>query len=185
MTTTQFFVARKQTGKKAWPEVLTWKEGDLIEFELAFEDAGLRTVHLAGGRVNSVSPPTANGQTMNIIFIGSDDPEIVAEFPAGSEVDVHLDSMTARQTASKVTSAGLLHSEKFRRVSLNDFRAISYLSRVFSESSVLPQHRPKHRACELRCRRKLRAIRRRLLEIEKRARERCRHAMRPHGKTVF
>ena len=129
-TTTQWFKARKQTGKKAWTEVLQFKDQDLIEFELAFEDAGVRTVQLLAGRVVSVQSATKNGQTIEVTFIGSNDPEIVDEFPLGTILNVHLDQMTARQEESKVTADDLLHSEHFRRVSPDEFRALAYIPRT-------------------------------------------------------
>ena len=129
MTTTQFFTARKQTGKKAWTEVLKLKEQDLIEFEWGLEDAGVRTVALVAGRVVSVSAATAHGVSMSVVFIGSNDQEIVDEYPPGSEINVHLCLLTARQVECKVTTSGFLHSERFRRLSRDDFRALSYLPR--------------------------------------------------------
>ena len=140
MTTSQWFKSRKQTGKKPWTDVLKWKEGDLVEFELGFEDAGVRTVSLVGGRVLSVSPATAHGVSMEVSFIGSNDQEIAEQYPPGSEVNLHLCLMTARQQECKVTTAGMLHSESFRRVSRDDFRALSYMPRqVLAEHVPAPQ----------------------------------------------
>ena len=137
MTTTQWFTSRKQAGKKSWTDVLAFKEGDLLEFELPFEDAGVRTVSLVGGRVLSVSAATKDGVSMAVSFIGSNDQEIVEQFSPGSEINIHLCLMTARQTECKVTTSGVLHSEKFRRVGRDDFRALSYMPR-----QVLSEHVP-------------------------------------------
>ena len=79
-STSQWFKARKAAGKKPWTEVISFKTGDLIEFELAFDGAGVRTVSLCSARVILASSTGKDGQKLTVSFIGSNDPEIVDEY---------------------------------------------------------------------------------------------------------
>ena len=108
--------AKAAAGKKPWTDSIELIAGNLVEYECRYEEAGVGHVSKVAIKVESAAPVNTHGVAVEATFIGSDDQE-AAERMKDSNVNFHLCRFKPRQGACKVTTDGLLHSEKFRKLS--------------------------------------------------------------------
>lgn len=127
---------------------MTFDKGDFLECEVAFEEAQVRSVSLVAGKVLSASLTGTSGMSIQLCFIGSNDRAIADEFPTTSEINIHLCRYTVRQTECKVTTDGFLHSTRFRKLSLSEMRALSYIPKSILDEHIPPP--PSSKAASLR-----------------------------------
>ena len=111
--------------------------GDFLEIETGFETGQHRQVVLVAGKILTASPPTETGIMVEIAFIASDDQE-TADDMRDSNVNFHLCAFTPRQKECKVTTTGMLHSEKFRKLTLNEVRALGYATKAVLDDLAPP-----------------------------------------------
>ena len=118
-----------QTAKGGWHKKLdpTVSVGDLLELEMAVEASGIRTKTLHAIKVTETEPLGPTGMQVQGCFIGSNDQEITESFEAGSVMTIWLAVIARGQNQCDYDGE---HPQclKWRRHTLNSFRAISYLT---------------------------------------------------------
>ena len=119
---------QKKSAAAPWTSTISIEIDDFLEVDFGVEEDNHRDAVLACGKVLTVSPPNENGVMVEVSFIGSDDPATAAQM-RDSSVNLHLCRLKPRQLGCKVTTAGMLHVEKFRKLTVNDVRALSYGTR--------------------------------------------------------
>ena len=75
--TSEWYQARAPKGESPWRERVTIKNGDFLETIISFEEGDMKTTALVAGRVQNVSAAQPQGVLMDLVFIGSDDREIL------------------------------------------------------------------------------------------------------------
>ena len=130
---------QKKSADPPWTSKVTLIVDEFIELETAFESASgaHRETVMIAGKILAVSPPTQHGIMLELSFIGSDDPE-TADKMKDSNVNFHLCQLKPRQDGCKVTTDGVLHSEKFRKLSINDVRALGYAPKAVLDELAPP-----------------------------------------------
>ena len=130
---------QKKSADPPWTSKVTLIVDEFIELETAFESASgaHRETVMIAGKILAVSPPTQHGIMLELSFIGSDDPE-TADKMKDSNVNFHLCQLKPRQDGCKVTTDGVLHSEKFRKLSINDVRALGYAPKAVLDDLAPP-----------------------------------------------
>ena len=128
---------KKKSTDEPWTSKGKLEIGDFLELEIGFESEAHRDVVLVAGKILTVSPPSEHGVMIELGFIGSDD-QGTAELMHDSNVNIHLCQLKPRQGACKATTTGLLHSEKFRKLTLNDVRALGYAKKEVLDALAPP-----------------------------------------------
>ena len=130
---------QKKSADPPWTSKVTLIVDEFIELETAFESASgaHRETVMVAGKILAVSPPTQHGIMLELSFIGSDDPE-TADKMKDSNVNFHLCQLKPRQDGCKVTTDGVLHSEKFRKLSINEVRALGYAPKAVLDELAPP-----------------------------------------------
>ena len=118
-----------QTAKSRWEKKLdpTVSTGDLIEIEMVIEAASIRTKSLHAIKITETEALGPTGMAATGCFIGSNDPEIAESYPAGTSMTVWL-AVIARGQQQCDYDGEHPQCLKFRRHTLNSFRALSYLT---------------------------------------------------------
>ena len=118
-----------QTAKGGWQKKLdpSVSIGDLLEVEMVVEASAIRTKTLHAIKVTEAEPLGPTGMQVQGCFIGSNDPEIAESFPAGSAMTIWLAVIARGQQQCDYDGEAPL-CLKWRRHTLDSFRALSYLT---------------------------------------------------------
>ena len=124
----KWHTAKAEKGQKSWKELLTLRNGDLIEGIVKMEDGGVMTPVLVAGRVQDLQPIVPNGQRMDLVFIGSDDQETNDHYELNEIMGIHVGLLEGKLKKVQVADDDVLIMEKFRVHSLASMRKLPYLS---------------------------------------------------------
>ena len=111
--------------------------GDFVECSVTFDEREPWTHALIATKVDRVSSFDKNGCLLKSSYIGSDDPEILHQFPSGTVLTLHFCALQSRQNEISFDADECIHAQRQQRHSLNSFRAMSYLS-----ADVLQEYAP-------------------------------------------
>ena len=118
-----------QTAKGGWHKKLdpSVSVGDLIEVEMVVEASAIRTKTLHAIKITETEPLGPTGMLVQGCFIGSNDQEIAESFAAGSTMTIYLAVIARGQQQCDYDGDAPL-CLKWRRHTLDSFRALSYLT---------------------------------------------------------